>query len=447
MKNFVKNATVGKIAAMALVIPLLLFAYASGPDPRKTGAPGDATCNDAGCHNTFQLNSGTGSVRITFPSGMTYTPGGPRIQLAVQVSEGAARTYGFQATARLESNLTGGQAGSWDRVDTTTVVLCDDGSIRPTAGCRSNFSVQFIEHTLSRANGQWNVFWTPPATNVGNVRIYIAGNAANGDGTERNDRIYTASYTLTPSGAPPPPPPTISAGGVADAFNFAAGIAPSSWTVVVGTNFTTTEFKDWGAITGTTLPTSVDGVSVSIDGRPATVYYVTPTQLGILAPHDLTAGSRNVVVTNANGSSVPLAVQAAAVKPAWFTPQALGGKLYVVAVALDGTYVGRVGTDSRVRRGVRPGETFLLFGTGFGATNPVVPSTQVVSGAPAVTTPVRIRFGESVASFAGTGNLVFSGLYQFNVTVPAALAPGEYQLIAEQGGVTSSTNVYIVVER
>ena len=35
--------------------------------------------------------------------------------------------------------------------------------------------------------------WTPPATAVGNITIYVAGNAANGNGNEQGDHIYTAN--------------------------------------------------------------------------------------------------------------------------------------------------------------------------------------------------------------------------------------------------------------
>ncbi len=154
------------------------------------------------------------------------------------------------------------------------------------------------------------------------------------------------------------------------------------------------------------------------------------------------------MVTNSSGSSDPLTIQAAAVNPAFYTLGRDGSKLYVTAVALDGAYVGKVGAgDPRVTRAAKPGEVLLIFGTGFGATNPVAPTNQIVSGAPAITTPVRIRFGETVATFAGTGNLVAAGLYQFNVTVPDTLADGEYPLIAETGGVTSSANVYIPIKR
>lgn len=440
-----RNICAAKVACIAFAVPFLLYAFASGPDPRNTGAPGDMTCARAGCHTGTAVNGGPGNVSITFPSGLTYVPG-QRQRWIVTVNDSQQRVFGFQATARLESNQTGGQAGSFSNIDGSTQILCDDGSVRPASGCRAGFTVEFIQHTRAGSANTFTFEWTPPATNVGNIRVYVAGNAANGNGTNTGDRIYTASYTLTPASGGGERP-TISSGGVAEGFNYTAGVAPNTWMVIFGSNLASAT-KDWsGAVQGDRLPTTLEGVSVTIDNKPATVYFVSPTQVNVLAPNDIGTGDVNVVVTNAAGSSAPVVVRSAQFKPAFYAPFSQNNRLYVTAVALDGTYVGRVGADPRVTRAARPGEVLLIFGTGFGPTNPAVPTDRVVSGAPAITTPVRIRFGQTVASFAGTGNLVAAGLYQFNVTVPATLANGEYPLIAEVGGVSSSDNVYIPVQR
>ncbi|MBS1826888.1 MAG: hypothetical protein JST93_16340 [Acidobacteria bacterium] len=399
------------------------------------------------------MNTGPGRVQIEFPGGTTYVPG-QKQRWTVRVTDDGQRAFGFQATARLESNPSAGQAGTFTNIDGTTQILCDDNGNRPAAGCGANFQVEFIEHARAGSANTFTFEWTPPATNVGNVRVYVAGNAANGNAATTGDRIYTANYTLTPStgGGGGGNRPVISQGGVADGFNFGAGVAPTTWTAIFGTNLATVT-KTWDdAIRGTTLPTTLEGVTVSINGKPATISFVSPGQVNVLAPTDIGTGTMNVILTNANGESAPLAVTGTAVKPAFYAPFAQNSRFYVTSVATalqngQPVYVGKQGVDPRVTRGARPGEILQVFGTGFGATNPVVPTTQIVSGAPAVTSQVRIRFGETVATFAGTGNLVAAGLYQFNVTVPATLADGDYPLIAEVGGVTSSSNVYITVQR
>jgi uncharacterized protein (TIGR03437 family) len=437
----------GKLSALAVAVPILLYAYASGPDPRNTGAPGDQTCNQPGCHVGTPLNGGGGNVAITFSNGLTYSPG-VKQQWTVTVTDSAARRYGFQATARLASNPSAGQAGTFSNLSSATQIMCDDGRVMGSSGCRANFNVEFIEHTRASTANTFTFDWTPPSTDVGNVEVYVAANAANGDANNTGDHIYTAHYTLTPASSVALP--AISSGGVGEAFTGTPGVAPSAWTAIYGKNFAPAgTLKTWdSAIQGNTLPTTLDGLSVSINGKPATIYFYNDSQINVLAPNDIGTGPVQVMVTNSSGSRAPRTVQAAADNPAFYTLGRDGSKLYVTAVALDGAYVGKVGAgDPRVTRAARPGEVLLVFGTGFGATNPVAPTNQIVSGAPAITTPVRIRFGETVATFAGTGNLVAAGLYQFNVTVPDTLADGEYPLIAETGGVTSSANVYIPIQR
>src|SRR5664279_3422045 len=86
--------TVGAIAA---------WGYPFGPPNGVTIAPADrpgVSCTQ--CHTGTALNAGGGSVRLVFPSGLTYTPGQAQ-NLTIVITDGAASTYGFEMTARLES--------------------------------------------------------------------------------------------------------------------------------------------------------------------------------------------------------------------------------------------------------------------------------------------------------------------------------------------------------
>lgn len=442
-----------KVTVIAAAVPLMLWAYAGGPDPRHTGAPGDQTCAKAGCH-TGNLNTGAGSAAITFPSGLTYVPG-QKQRWTITVTHPGAQVYGFQATARLASNESGAQAGAFTDVDTSTQILCDDGSVKQPS-CRAGATVEFIQHSAASRTGTWTVEWTPPATDAGPVKIYLAGNGANGNRTNSGDSIYTANFTLTPAssgGGGGGARPTINSGGVIDVWTAQPGVAPFTWTSIYGANFATAA-KSWDdAIQGDLLPTSLDGVSVMIDNKPATISYVSRDLINVLVPGNVTAGDVSLVVRNAAGESAPFTVRSTAFKPTFYVypqnPQS--GRIYHTAVtgtAASPVYVGKTGTDPRVTRGARPGETLQVYGTGFGPTTPPVTAATLFSGAPAVSTPIRIRFGTTNATVVnGNGNLVAPGLYLFNVTVPTTLADGEYPLIAEIGGISSSAAVYVVVQR
>jgi len=62
-------------------------------------------------------------------------------------------------------------------------------------------------------------------------------------------------------------------------------IQSGSWVAIYGTDLTIFT-RDWtGAITGDRLPTALSGVKVTIDGKPAAVYYISPTHINVQAPN------------------------------------------------------------------------------------------------------------------------------------------------------------------
>ena len=183
-----------------------------------------------------------------------------------------------------------------------------------------------------------------------------------------------------------------------------------------------------------TLPTTLQGVTVTINGLPAFIDYISPTQINVLAPDDATLGPVNVQVITAGQASNSLTVQKAQFSPAFLT---LDGKS-VAALHADYSVVGAAAP-------AKPGETILLYGVGFGPTTPAVPTGQVV-GTPAVlanSVPVTIGGVTAQASFAG---LVQAGLYQFNVTVPA-VPDGDATLAATIGGVSTQSGVTVAVKQ
>ena len=94
-------------------------------------------------------------------------------------------------------------------------------------------------------------------------------------------------------------------------------------------------------------------------------------------------------------------------------------------------------------RPAQAGDTILLFGTGFGLTNPAVAALRTFEGAAALSGTARIRIGgvEAPLAFAGLSG---AGLYQFNITVPQ-LAAGEHLVEASVDGVNATGTLYLVV--
>ena len=247
------------------------------------------------------------------------------------------------------------------------------------------------------------------------------------------------------SSVTPPPPPTLPApfiDGVVNDASYLPGIAPGTWITIWGTNLsTTTGSSDFS---GSNLPTQLDGVSVTVDGKAAYVYFISPTQLNVLSPDDATQRAVPVQVTTAQGMSNIVDATETALSPALFTFSQQGG-MYAAAVRANGTYIGPPNFIPGVTTvPASPGDILLLFGTGFGPTTPPSPIGQSVTPAP-LANQVTVQIGGEAANtqFAG---IVTPGLYQFNVVVPNV--PNGYNTVSIQiGGVATQPNVFLTVQR
>jgi hypothetical protein len=167
--------------------------YATGPPGGVTGAPGELNCTL--CHSG---NPGLGEFRIVAPA--SYVPG-QTYDITVQhtTTDTTRRRWGFELTVLSPENA---RAGTLATSNSLTQVLNNDG---PDA------SRQYIEHSESgtfagqRNGASWTFGWTAPATDVGTVTFYAAGNQANNNGLSDGDQIYTTTRTVTgPSGAVAP---------------------------------------------------------------------------------------------------------------------------------------------------------------------------------------------------------------------------------------------------
>lgn len=237
----------------------------------------------------------------------------------------------------------------------------------------------------------------------GNGDIFIADNG--------NDRVRE----LTPNG---PAVPYIAANGIVSVDGDFDQIEAGSWASIYGVNLAT-GIATWNG----DFPASLGGVTVSVNGKPAYLWYVSPTQINFQAPDDATLGNVTVTINNTLGSGSST-VQLATVAPAFL----LFSSGFVAAVIPtpdgsgaygNGTYdlAGPSGYLPFATRNVKQGETLILYGTGFGPTTPHVPAGQAFTSSAPTVNPVTISIGGLSANVAYAG-LVGAGLYQFNVTVP-----------------------------
>jgi uncharacterized protein (TIGR03437 family) len=201
------------------------------------------------------------------------------------------------------------------------------------------------------------------------------------------------------------PSPALSENPVVNAASLSAAITPGAFTTIFGTGLAaTTRIWNSADFVNGKVPVELDGVSVTINGKQAFVYFISPTQLNVVAPADTTVGTVPVVVRNSAAPGVSATALLQTASPAFFA----AGK-YAVATHADG---GLVGPASPAKEG----ETIVLFGTGFGSTTPPADG-QVVNSPANLTTPPIVTIGSTTATVAFAGRTA-PGLDQINVTIP-----------------------------
>jgi uncharacterized protein (TIGR03437 family) len=184
---------------------------------------------------------------------------------------------------------------------------------------------------------------------------------------------------------------------VVNAAGYGSSIATGSIATIFGESLAATTAQ----ATSLPLPHDLGGVRVEVDGVPALLYYVSPTQINFVAP--VTMGQSLTV----NGLA-PTKLQMTFWAPGWFTLDgAPGGPL--AAAHLDGTVVS---ASTPARRG----ETLQAYGTGLGIINPAL---LIAVPAPIV----KVGTVSAEVSYAGPAPGL-PGVTQVNFTVPADAPTG-----------------------
>jgi uncharacterized protein (TIGR03437 family) len=446
-----RKILIAKSVAILSIVPALIYAHAAGPDPGKSGVPGESTCAESGCHTGAGLNAGGGSVKID-AGGAAYTPG-VKQRISVTVSDPAQRKWGFQLTARLASNAKT-RAGILAPADASTQIICSNANTLEVP-CNANPVLQFIEHSLggsrTTAVGAGQTFqfdWTPPATDVGPIILYAAGNAANANAVETGDNIYTTSLTLTAGGGGGSGGDKPAITSVVNGASFQPGFSQNSWVSIFGTGLGGSNSRTWqaGDFQGNQLPTSLEGTTVTINSKPAFVEYVSPTLVIALTPVDTAQGPVSVQVGFNGAASDAASAQMQPFSPAFFilNNDSTSNK-YIAARHADFGLLAPTTLFPGTSTPAKPGEVILLYGTGFGPTSPAIPNGRLLTGAPSLTNAVTVRIGgvDVTPSFAG---LSATGLYQINVQVPSSTPNGDVPVVATIGGV-SSPSAFITVQQ
>ncbi len=256
--------------------------------------------------------------------------------------------------------------------------------------------------------------------------------------------------------------PVISSVDSASAYGGYPYFASGSWLEIKGTNLAdpsdprltaSTNPGQWTAadFSGSNAPTVLDGVSVTINGKSAYVWYLSTGQLNVQAPEDTATGNVAITVANCKATSSPVMFARRALAPGFLAPSnyTAGGTQYMVATfSSDGTYVLNTSTGAAFglnSRPAKPGDLIVAYGIGFGDVTPAILPGVIVGTSNALVSPITMMFGSTPATITYSGLAgSFVGLYEFYITVPN-VANGDYQINVTQNGTTVPQTMYLTV--
>lgn len=208
-------------------------------------------------------------------------------------------------------------------------------------------------------------------------------------------------------------------------FRVGQPVTGGSWAAAFGT------FSGVAQTTATTspIPATLAGVTVSVNGTPAPVYFVSPTQVNFLVPFAVTPGVRTVEVKTGS-ATLTGTVRVMSAAPGIFA-NTIGGAVL--------NQDGALNTDS-ARAG--RGQVIQIYATGPGAL-----SASITDGAAAPSSPLATTTSKPDVYIAGVPAAVqfsgmapgFAGLWQINATVPSqTFVTGKVPLQVFMDGVDSN---------
>ena len=253
--------------------------------------------------NIYSLTTGTGSLGST-PVTTAFEPtflGSNSSPTVITATGGATSTVNIAVTpgASALSALAyaGGGAGKSGGIATYN----GGGAVSGTAGQSFDFAIAGtgIDSTATfLAFGQGITVGTPRVDTSGTInglpiiRVTITTTASTSV-TQGSLWIVNGSNIVALSGVLDIEPSTPAVSNVLPVLSFGTSITSGQYVSVYGTNLASTT-RTWnaaldftgGTAAGSPLPTSLDGVSVTVNSIPAAVFSISPTQLNIISPSE-----------------------------------------------------------------------------------------------------------------------------------------------------------------
>lgn len=394
---------------------------------------GGAAQNLALTGGSYSLNAdGTGSIAFPLPTGiggsgallsavprtlyvsksgnviLAGTSGAHDIFIGIRAAAGAVSLANGQAVwgAGLRVDSSGSAAGY---AGSSTAIVADASFIssrrlHETGAAAFNVTAASVYTVASDGTGSAG----PTKIAVESGGIFIGANV----GSPLDRTGYEIAFAV--------PIPAVSGSGVFvnpqaivnAASNAPAGdaIAPGEFIAIYGTGLT----KATAQATALPFPASLGGVTVSINGVAAPIYFVSAGQINCIVPYGVAGATATLVVTSNGTVSNSVTVGLAKTAPGVFTVDSSGTGDGAVTHA-DGTLVNAASPAAK-------GETVVMYMSGLGALNTPVNDGAGATAADNAVTELTVYVGGIAApGVTYQGLTVEAGLYQINFTVPLTL--------------------------
>ncbi len=273
----------------------------------------------------------------------------------------------------------------------------------------------------------------------GSWRLGVENNGSSKSGTFTGFSITITGRVLGP--------PAIGPKTIVSTASFESGaLAPGDQVSLIGVNLGPVD--GIRADASQTLPTSLGSTSVTFDGVPAPLYYVSDGLVAVHAPFSLTPGAvTHVQVTASTGSSSVVLVPVLTANPGIFTYDA-GGRGQAKVINSDGSLNGD-GSITGSDQPAAPGSVIQVFAAGLGPVDPAVPEGTPAPGSPLskLTLPISATIGGRTATVTYAGLAPGQpGVYQVNLIIPPLIPSGAARLVLSVDGNNSQTGVTIQIQ-
>jgi len=282
--------------------------------------------------------------------------------------------------------------------------------------------------TAGPANRATSWLSVSPASGSGAGTIAVSGSAAG-----LSPGAYTALLSIASMAAQPQvvsvavtlvvgASSSIAIAGLANNFSGGLTAAPGMIAAVYGSGMAPAGTAQ--AASGMPLPLSLAGVSATVDGVTAPLYYVSPAQVNVQIPYEIGAGTAVLAIDN-NGQIATFAFPVAAAAPGLF-PSAISNTTGLEAASANA------------------GDVLLLYMTGEGDVTPTLATGATPSPSSNPATYPQPRLPVSVTVGGVPAKLLFqaipyglAGATQIDLVVPTGVATGSQQVVVTVGGVAA----------